>query len=44
MISAYNDIRNTYHGVKGIKDLRTAAFTVALNKIKDSYYSMGIFP
>ena len=44
MISAYNDIRNAYYGIKGIKDLRTAAFTVALNKIKESYYSMGIFP
>jgi glutamate dehydrogenase (NAD(P)+) len=44
MIKAYNDIREFYKINKGIKDLRTAAFAVSLNKIKESYYAMGIFP
>jgi glutamate dehydrogenase (NAD(P)+) len=44
MITAYNGIREFYKTHNSIKDLRTAAFAVSLNKIKESYYAMGIFP
>jgi glutamate dehydrogenase (NAD(P)+) len=44
MIKAYNDIREFSKANKSIKDLRTAAFALSINKIKDAYYAMGIFP
>lgn len=44
MIKAYHDIREFYKSEKNLKDLRTAAFAVSINKIKDAYYAMGIFP
>ncbi|HEY0262189.1 MAG TPA: Glu/Leu/Phe/Val dehydrogenase, partial [Chitinophagales bacterium] len=44
MAKAYHDIREFYRANKGIHDLRTAAFGVAINKIKNAYYAMGIFP
>lgn len=44
MINAYLDIRDFKKANKGVKDLRTAAFAVSINKIRDSYYAMGIFP
>ncbi len=44
MIKSYRDIRDTKMSTNGIKDLRTAAFALAINKIRDSYYAMGIFP
>jgi glutamate dehydrogenase (NAD(P)+) len=44
MIKAYNDIREFYKENKNIHDLRTAAFGVSINKIKNAYYAMGIFP
>jgi len=44
MIEAYNDIRDFKKRRKSEIDLRTAAFAVAINKIKNSYYAMGIFP
>ena len=44
MIKAYNDIREFSKSHKNIKDLRTAAFALSINKIKDAYYAMGIFP
>jgi glutamate dehydrogenase (NAD(P)+) len=44
MIEAYQDIREFMKRRKGIEDLRTAAFAVSINKIRDSYYAMGIFP
>jgi glutamate dehydrogenase (NAD(P)+) len=44
MINAYNELRNFKKAHKGVKDLRTAAFAVSINKIRDSYYAMGIFP
>lgn len=44
MAKAYHEIREFYRANKGIKDLRTAAFAVAINKIKNAYYAMGIFP
>ncbi len=44
MIEAYNDIRDFKKRRKSEIDLRTAAFAVSINKIKESYYAMGIFP
>lgn len=44
MIEAYQDIRNLKKRHKNMPDLRTAAFALAINKIRDSYYAMGIFP
>ena len=44
MIKAYHDIREFYKSGKNIQDLRTAAFALSINKIKDAYYAMGIFP
>jgi glutamate dehydrogenase (NAD(P)+) len=44
MIEAYRDIRAFKKRNKAIKDLRTAAFALSINKIRDSYYAMGIFP
>ncbi len=44
MVSAYNEIRETFKSNKKIMDLRTAAFVLAINKIADAYYSLGIFP
>ena len=44
MVFAYQAIRETRKRNKGIKDMRTAAFVVAVNKIADAYLAMGIFP
>ncbi len=43
MISAYHDIHATWK-TDGVKDLRTAAFLVAINKVATSYIELGIFP
>jgi glutamate dehydrogenase (NAD(P)+) len=44
MIESYRDIRELKMSNRNIKDLRTAAFALSINKIRDSYYAMGIFP
>ncbi len=44
MINAYRDIREFKKRRKNVEDLRTAAFAVSINKIRNSYYAMGIFP
>ena len=44
MIKAYHDIREFHKSSRSIQDLRTAAFALSINKIKDAYYAMGIFP
>jgi glutamate dehydrogenase (NAD(P)+) len=44
MVSAYNEIRDTWLEHKKIKDLRTAAFVTAIDKIAASYLALGIFP
>lgn len=44
MINAYDNIRDAYWNTKGIQDMRTAAFVVALRKIVESYSLLGIFP
>ncbi len=44
MITAYKDIRGVWKRRSKVKDLRTAAFMVSLDKIANDYISMGIFP
>jgi glutamate dehydrogenase (NAD(P)+) len=44
MVGAYRAIREVWKRHKGCKDLRTAAFIVAINKIAEAYFAMGIFP
>ncbi len=43
MVNAYHGMNDLKHQ-KGIKTLRTAAFSIALSRIAESYVSMGIFP
>ncbi|WP_185855976.1 Glu/Leu/Phe/Val family dehydrogenase [Blattabacterium cuenoti] len=43
MISGFHKIRELKNST-GIKDMRTAAFVFAINKIIDSYEKLGIFP
>lgn len=43
MIVAYHEIREAYLKLGNV-DMRTAAFTVAINKIGTSYEELGIFP
>jgi len=44
MITAYHAIRDEFHSNKGIPDLRTAAFVVAIKKVAQSYSTLGVFP
>lgn len=44
MVNAYDEIRETFKRRKGVEDLRSAAFVVALNKIAGDYIRLGIFP
>lgn len=44
MITAFYEVLGAYHGSKKVKDLRTAAFLVSINKIGTSYMELGIFP
>jgi glutamate dehydrogenase (NAD(P)+) len=44
MINAYEEIRNVWANTEGLKDLRTAAFVVAIRKVAISYENLGIFP
>ena len=43
MREAYQEIRNI-RIQKNIPDLRTAAFSLAIDKVAQSYLQMGIFP
>jgi glutamate dehydrogenase (NAD(P)+) len=43
MISAYHAVRKVRKD-KQLRSMRTAAFTVAINKIAQSYMELGIFP
>ena len=43
MITAFNEIRRTQHD-RTLPDLRTAAFTVAIGRIAETYKAIGIFP
>jgi glutamate dehydrogenase (NAD(P)+) len=42
MRGAYKDIREVWHSVPGILDMRTAAFYIAIRKIADTYESKGL--
>ncbi len=44
MITSLDQILEVYKRKKEIKDLRTAAFLMALNKIASDYATLGIFP
>lgn len=44
MMGAYHDIHATWKSYDGVKDLRSAAFVVAINKVATSYIELGIFP
>ena len=44
MVFAYQQIREIWKRNKNIQDLRTAAFTNAINKVADAYLAMGVFP
>ena len=44
MINSYHSIRNEWKSNAACKNLRTAAFVVAINKIASDYLALGIFP
>ncbi len=44
MINAYQSIRSKWKSDSRIKDLRTAAFIVAIDKVASSYATLGIWP
>jgi glutamate dehydrogenase (NAD(P)+) len=44
MVSAYHEIMEVWHQYPKVKEMRTAAFISAINKIAQSYSSLGIFP
>lgn len=44
MISAFNDIMECWKNTPSIKDMRTAAFKVSIEKVAQAYLAMGIFP
>ncbi len=44
MITAYQQIRETFKQHPDLSDVRTAAFVCSLKKIASDYISMGIFP
>ncbi|WP_116108226.1 Glu/Leu/Phe/Val family dehydrogenase [Lewinella sp. IMCC34191] len=44
MISGFQGIYDLYKEKEGIKDLRTAAFALAISKISNDYISLGIWP
>lgn len=44
MAEAYQEIYATRTSTKGVADLRTAAYVVAIKKVATSYTELGIFP
>jgi glutamate dehydrogenase (NAD(P)+) len=44
MIGSYHEIREALLRLDGKVDMRTAAFTVAIDKVGVSYEELGIFP
>jgi glutamate dehydrogenase (NAD(P)+) len=44
MITGFQGIYALYREKKDIKDLRTAAFALAISKISNDYISLGIWP
>jgi glutamate dehydrogenase (NAD(P)+) len=44
MVDAYREIRAVHKRRRQIKDLRTAAYVVAIEKVATAYENLGIFP
>ena len=44
MVTAYQQFHQIWRRRKKVKDLRTAAFINAIDKIASDYLNMGIFP
>lgn len=44
MINSYDQIMDYFNRFKKIEDLRTAAFTCALDKVANDYLTLGVFP
>lgn len=44
MVNSYHQIIEVYHGNKKVKNLRDAAFIVALEKVASDYMTLGVFP
>ena len=44
MVDAYREIRAVYKRRRQVKDLRTAAYVVAIEKVADAYESLGVWP
>ncbi len=44
MIDAYREMRAVFQADDRVKDMRTAAFCVAIKKVAQSYAELGIFP
>ena len=44
MSEAFHEIYEARQTVKGVNDLRTAAYVVAIRKVATSYTELGIFP
>lgn len=44
MINSYDQIMDYYNRYKRIEDLRTAAFSCALDKVANDYLTLGVFP
>jgi glutamate dehydrogenase (NAD(P)+) len=44
MIGSYHEIMEVWRNKANVKDMRTAAFISAIDKIAASYNQMGIFP
>jgi len=44
MINSYEQIMDYYNRYKRIDDLRTAAFSCALDKVANDYLTLGVFP
>ena len=44
LIDAYHQIRETKDRTRGITDLRTAAYYLAINRVAQAYQELGVFP
>ena len=44
MVDAYREIRAVYRRRRQVKDLRTACYLVAIDKVAAAYQNLGIFP
>lgn len=44
MMFAYDEIKSFWHGNNKIKDMRTAAYVSALDKVATAYMQLGLFP